>query len=39
MAWAHARGVRHLINDAGNPIQIAYIEFVVAPGTIASLYV
>jgi putative transposase len=26
MAWAHARGVRHLINDAGKPTQNAYIE-------------
>ena len=26
MAWAHERGVRHLINDAGKPTQNAYIE-------------
>ena len=26
MAWAHAHGVRHLINDAGKPTQNAYIE-------------
>jgi putative transposase len=26
MAWAHARGVRHIINDAGKPTQNAYIE-------------
>ena len=26
MAWAHARGVKHLINDAGKPTQNAYIE-------------
>jgi putative transposase len=26
MAWAHARGVQHLINDAGKPTQNAYIE-------------
>jgi len=26
MAWAHARGVRHLINDAGKPTQNACIE-------------
>ena len=25
MAWAHARGVRHLINDAGKPTQNAYL--------------
>jgi putative transposase len=26
MAWAHRRGVRHLLNDAGSPTQNAYIE-------------
>jgi len=26
MAWAHSRGVRHLLNDAGSPTQNAYIE-------------
>jgi putative transposase len=26
MAWAHAHGVRYLINDAGMPTQKAYIE-------------
>jgi putative transposase len=26
MAWAHARGVQHLLNDAGSPTQNAYIE-------------
>ena len=26
MAWVHARGFKHLINDAGNPTQNAYIE-------------
>ena len=26
MAWAHARGIKHLINDAGKPTQNAYIE-------------
>jgi len=26
MAWATARGVKHLINDAGCPRQNAYIE-------------
>ena len=26
MAWAHSRRVRHLLNDAGNPTQNAYIE-------------
>ena len=26
MAWAHGRGVRHLLNDAGSPTQNAYIE-------------
>ena len=26
MAWAHSRGVKHLINDAGKPTQNAYIE-------------
>jgi putative transposase len=26
MAWAHARGVQHLLNDAGCPTQNAYIE-------------
>jgi len=26
MAWAHERGVRHLINEAGKPTQNAYIE-------------
>ena len=26
MAWAHGRGVQHLLNDAGSPTQNAYIE-------------
>lgn len=26
MAWAHARGVQNLINDAGKPTQNAYVE-------------
>ena len=26
MAWAHARGIQHLINDAGKPTQNAYVE-------------
>jgi putative transposase len=26
MAWAHSRGVKHLIDDAGKPTQNAYIE-------------
>ena len=26
MAWAHGRGVKHLLNDAGSPTQNAYIE-------------
>jgi len=26
MAWAHALGIKHLINDAGKPTQNAYIE-------------
>jgi putative transposase len=26
MAWAHAHGVQHLLNDAGCPTQNAYIE-------------
>jgi putative transposase len=26
MAWAHARDIRHLINDAGKPTQNAYVE-------------
>jgi putative transposase len=26
MAWAHARGIKHLINDAGKPTQNAYVE-------------
>ena len=26
MAWAHSRGVQHLLNDAGSPTQNAYIE-------------
>jgi putative transposase len=26
MAWTHARGVQHLLNDAGSPTQNAYIE-------------
>ena len=26
MAWAHRRGVQHLLNDAGSPTQNAYIE-------------
>jgi putative transposase len=26
LAWAHGRGVRHLLNDAGKPTQNAYVE-------------
>jgi putative transposase len=26
MAWARARGIQHLINDAGKPTQNAYVE-------------
>lgn len=26
MAWAHARGVKHLVNDAGRLTHNAYID-------------